>query len=96
MKRENDRVQEGQNEYDLTCKQFQSLKVDIEVFDYRASWNKIWIVRLKHQIQLMSNAFGVSNIPILINNPSSMHDEVIQLSLSVPTQYVVSTFCATT
>jgi len=65
------------------------------VFDYQASWNKIWIVRLKHQIQLMSNAFGVSNTLIPINNPSSMHEEVMQLSLSVPNQYMVSTFCAT-
>jgi len=95
VKKENDKVQEGQNEYDFACKQFQSFKVDIKVFDYQASWNKISIVRLKHQIQLMANAFGVSNTPILINNPSSMHEEVMQLSLSVPTQYVVSTFCAT-
>jgi hypothetical protein len=44
----------------------------------------------------MSNAIGVSNNPIPINNLSSMHEEVMQLSLLMPTQDVVSTFCATT
>jgi hypothetical protein len=38
----------------------------------QASWSKLWIVGLLHQIHFMFNYFSVTTTPLPIKNPSDM------------------------
>ncbi len=72
LKRERSRVANCEKEHDSTSKQVKFLTNELDVLNFEASQNKVWIASLLHQFQFMSNGASLACTPLLIENPRVM------------------------
>jgi hypothetical protein len=95
VKRELNKIKDGEVELKDVHERLHSISKDLDVLDLKCGRTKQWAQSLRCQVQLMCKGLGTYVMPLLTKNQVAFAANIIRVFLLVLAQYVGSSSIAT-